>query len=490
MGDYFFKVGTTLYDAFDYSVSGLSTGSFTIQVDKNGAVGSTTGITIAQVGSTQAYIVTVSGTTGFVNAAGTYHLTIAHTAQPLNRWETNVRVTTDGLPTGSTGTANFTASSGQGRITDGTNPLSGVSVRFTRPSGGGFYTSVTTTAGLWGPVYFDADGVWPFTAQIAGYSAGSGVVTVTAGVATGPVTDIALTAMSSSGITLSQLTAYARRMYRDRTGSKAEAELTQIVNDALMMLSTEHEWPWFQTVGRVNIRAAYSVGSIAITNGSTAVVLTGGTFPFATVGVDGPAEIYINGMYHRLASITDGTNAVLVNTWQEANYSGSYTLAQIEYTLPSDLMRLSKITATNEWVWGPDPISRFSLEEARQRYSLGASAPPRMWAIERDRIVIWPAPGTDRMCNILYIRRPAELVSPGDTADWDFNLQELLRRAIDYQVACRGDCVAGDKAETFRVYRESISRNISQDRTATTWRPGLVSNGYDDLRIPGVTILG
>ena len=490
MGDYFYKVGTTLYDAFDYSVSGLATGDFTIQVDKNGVAGSNAGITIAQVGATQSYIVTVNSITGFVAAAGAYHLTIYHTSAPLNRWDTMVRVTTDGLPSGSTGTANFTAIVGNGRVTDGTNPINGATIRFSRPSGGGFYTSTTTnSSGLWGPVYFDVDGAWNFTAQISGYTLGSGTVTVSSGVATGPGTDIALTAMSSSGITLSQLTAYARRMYRDRTGSKVEAELTQVVNDSLMMLATEHAWPWYQTVGRVTVRAAYSTGTISITNGSSTVSLTGGSFPYTTVGVNGVAEIYINGMYHRLLSLTSST-ATLVNSWQEANYSGSYTLAQIEYTLPSDLMRLSKITATNEWVWGPDPISRFALEEARQRWRLSSTQPPRMWAIERDRLVVWPAPGTDKMCNILYMRRPAELVSPGDTADWDANLIELLRRAIDYQVACRGDCVAGDKAETFKTYRECISRNVSQDRTATDMRAGLVSNGYDDLRIPGVTILG
>jgi hypothetical protein len=418
-------------------------------------------------------------------------LQIWRTALPTDSWTMVYRVTADGTGDGGTGTSGFTGASSNGRITDtGSTPLANAQITITRPSGGGYYTSTLTRSdGNWGPIYFDADGSWPFTVQLSGYSAGSGTITVSSGIPTGPGADVQLTAVAStSGLTLSALLAYALRMFRDRTGSKADAELTQAVNDALMMLATEHEWPWYQTVGRINVYAAYTTGTIAMTNGSTAVTLTGGTFPFATVGVTGPAEIYVNGMYHRLASITDGTNAVMVNAWKEANYSGIYSLAQIEYTLPTDLRQLSKVTSTNQWIWGPNPVSRFTVEEARQTWSPTATSPPRMWAIERDRIVIWPPSNVDKMANLLYLRKPADLVGSTDAADWDPNLKELLYRALDYQVACRGDCVAGDKADTFRAYRESIARNVAQDRTGTSMRMGLAGGVIDELRYPGNTI--
>lgn len=488
MGDIYSKVGTTLYDYFIYPTSGLVDGDFTKQVDKNGIAGSTTGITIAQVGSTQAYAVTINGSTGFVSATGQYNMQIYRTASPTDRWQSIVRVTSDGSGGGTTGTTGFTSSTNNGRVTDGTNPLQNAQVVFTRPSGGGFYTSLLTTSlGNWGPVYFDADGTWPFTVQLAGYSQGSGSVTVSSGVPTGPGADVALSTVSAGTLTLSLLTAHARRMFRDRTGSKSDAELTETVNNALMMLASEHQWPWYQTVGRINLFSSYSTGTVAITSGTSTVTLTGGTFPSNLVSSVGPVEIYINGMYHRLSAVASGT-ATLVNAWTEDSYSGGYTIAQIEYALPTDLRQLSKISATNQWIWGPNPISRFMLEEIRQTWSPSATSPPAMWAIERDRLVVWPPADDDRMCNLLYQRKPAELVSPADLADWDANLRELLFKAIDYQVACLGDCVAGDKQETFKSYRESLSRCIDQDRWATNMNPGLMTGYADDLRNPGNTI--
>lgn len=492
MSDPYHKVSTTFYDYFVYTTTGLTGADFTIQVDRNGVAGSTTGITIAEIGSTKSYGITVNSATGFVGAVGTYNLQIYRTVTPTDLWFNVVRVTADGTGAGSTGLTGFTSTSGDGRVVDsGTTPLVNAKVIITRPSGGGLYTSaLTNSAGNWGPVYFDVDGVWSFTVQLAGYSVGSGTINVSSGIPTGPGVDITLSAVSSaSSLTLSYLAAYARQQFRDRTGSSTDTKLTQSVNDALMMLASEHEWPWYQTVGRFNILSAYTTGTVAITNGSTAVALTGGTFPANVVASVGPVELYINNMYHRLSAVTS-TTATLVNAWQETSYSGVYVLAQIEYALPTDCRQVSKVTATNQWIWGPNPTSRFNLEEARAAWMASATSPPNMWAIERDRIVIWPPSSENKMANLLYLRKPAELVGPTDVADWDSNLRELLFRAIDYQVACRGDCVAGDKGETYKSYRESLSRCVNQDRTATTRRVGLRVGMVDELRYPGNTITG
>lgn len=482
------KVSTLWQSYFDYSVGSLVQADFTVEIDKNGVSQAVAGFTITYIAGNR-YYVAADATTGFPAATGTYNVTIYRTSDPLSRWTAVVRVTNDGTPSGTTGTTAFNSATNDGRVTDGSNPLQNVTIRISRPSGGGFYTSVQTTSdGNWGPVYLDTDGVWTFTAQISGYSVGSGSITVSSGIPTGPGADIALSVVAaSSSITLSSLQAYARRMYRDRTGSKADTELTQVVNDALTMITTEHDWPWYQTVGSVTFRAAYQTGTVALTNGSKTVTLSGGTFPYTTVGITGPAELYINGLYRRIASML-ASSLTLVDTWDEANYSGIYQVAQIEYACPTDLMKLEKITSVNTWVWGPNPTSRFNIEEARQFWSIAATNPPRMWAIERDRLVIWPPSNVDKQVNLLYQRRPAELSGPTDLADWDPNLIELLRRSIDYQVSCRGDCVAGNKSECFNSYRECIARYVSQDKTSPNKRLGLLTNQYDDMRSYGVTI--
>jgi hypothetical protein len=54
---------------------------------------------------------------------------------------------------------------------------------------------------------------------------------------------------------------------------------------------------------------------------------------------------------------------------------------------------------------------------------------------------------------------------------------ELLRRAIDYQIAARGDCAAGDRQTCLAAYKEVLSRAFDQDRTSQTHRVGLTSGG-------------
>ena len=479
------KVGTTVIDYFDHTTASLPDAAFTKEVDKNGSAVANTGVTVTYIAG-QRYSVTLDGTTGPTSAAGQYNVTIYVTASPNDRWRGGFRVTTDGTPAGTSGTASFTATASDGRVTDGASALEGATVYINRPSGGGLYAALTTDAsGLWGPVYFDGDGTWPITVQRSGYTVGGGNIVVSGATATGPGTDIALTAASSTGYTLSSLLAYARRMYRDRTGGKTDTELTQAINDALLWLCSEHQWPWYHTVGRLNINATYNTGSVTLTNGSAVVTLAGGTFPSWAANGD----LYIGGMPHPILSRDSDTQVTLDSAWYEAAVTTSYDLAQTNYDLPTDCMRLDKITSTTDWLWGPDPVSRYTLEEARTRWRINAAQPARCWSIIRNQVCLWPMPSETKMVNILYYRRPTVLSSPLDEADWDTNLPSLLRRAIDYQVSLRGDCVAGSKEDTYKVLREDLSRAVSQDRTAPTRRMGLQSDYGISDRIVGATIL-
>jgi hypothetical protein len=480
----YWKVGTTCFDYFDYNAPSLATGDFTIEVDDDGVAASNAGITITYIGG-QRYAVTLNGATSVLAATGQYNVTIYRTSSIDDRWRAQFYVTDTGLPTGTTGTASFTAVSGNGRVTDGASPLESATVYIYRPSGALYATATTTAAGLWGPVFFDGNGTWAITVQRSGYSVGSGSIVVSGSTATGPGADIALSvAASSSGITLSALLGYARRMYRDRTSNKTDVELVQAINEAVLWCATQHLWPWYSTVGRVNLNGAYDTGSIACTSGSAVVTLTDGVFPAWAANGD----IYVDGMYHPVQSRDSDTQVTLVNAWSEDSYSGSYILAQTAYDLPADCMRLDKITSKVDWIWGVEPVSRATLEEARAAWQLTAQSPERLWSIFRDQIVLWPMPSARRMINLLYFRRPAVLVSSLDDADWDPNLISLLHRAIDYQVAIRGDCVAGTKDECYAVLREDLARSISQDRTATNRKIGFQRN-YDTDRIFGVNII-
>jgi len=480
-------IGVAAYEYFQYATPSLVNGDFTILVYKDGIAGSATGITIAFVADRE-YAVTFNATTSLVATAGYYDIVVYRTSAPDDRWEFSCLVSPsyyNGLGNYTAPIAIFTSAVSNGRVTDGAAALSGALVTITRPNGSVLAQAITDVAGLWGTISFDTNGTHTITVQKSGYVVAQATVVITAPTATGPGTDIAITASSSSsGVLASSLWAYARRMYKDHTGSKADAEIQDAVNEALWMVSSYRDDPWYQSVDQISIEAAYSTGTVTVTQNSAVVTLASGTWP--TWAASG--EILLSGLWYPVLTRDSGTQITLETTWEGATAAGtSYTLAQWQYDLPSDVRQLDLVVESNVWPWGPEPVSRATLELLRSSYAV-ATGSTSAWAIERDRIMLWPYPTTAQTVNLLYYRQPAALVSGGDSADWDFNRLEILRRAIDFQIACRGDCVAGTREETMKRFSEAMNRSSKQDRTSPTRRLRVGGMGGYDIRSGAVIV--
>jgi len=472
------KVGTTYRDYFDYAVTGLSDSDFTVEIAKNGANQADAGTTITNISSGRRYALEVDAASGFPSATGTYQVIIYRTSIPNDRWESIVVVNTLGLPTGTTGLASFTSTTADGRVTDGSSALEDATVYIARPSGALLAATTTDSNGNWGPVHFDADGTYSVTVQLGGYTIGTASIVVSGSTATGPGDDIEITATAAAGTLLaSTLWAYARRMFHSRTGDKADAEVQGAVNDALAMVAGARDWPWLYTTGRVNFKAAYTTGTVTVTEGSAVVTLADGTFP--TWAASG--DIYIAGQWQSIAARDGGTQLTLDNAWASADTDGSgltYVLAQYQYDLPSDCRTVVNVVVQNGWLWGPAPCSRWLIDLARMTPNASSGAPSSfMYAIEKNRMAVWPYPTADLMVNVLYIKKPAALTSASQTADWDDNQAEVLYRAIDYQVSIRGECVAGPTAELFERYKEALARAIPNDRTTRPRTVGFSGGG-------------
>ena len=475
----YWKVGTTYQDAFSYAVTGLADGDFTKTLFKDGVNVASPTVTIANPSADTRYTIEVDGSSGFVAATGTYYLVIYRTAIPNDKWSVLLEVTSNGQPSGTAGLANFTSSTGNGRITDGSSPILAATVNLKRSSGAQYAQLTTNASGNWGPVYFDQDDTYSVIAQASGYTVGTGTVTVASSgtSVTGPGADIALTAIAgSSGLAASTLWAYARRMFQSRTGTKADTEITQGVNDAIRMVAQSKDWPWLKTVGRVNLKGYYNTGTVTVTESSAVVTLSGAVFPsWAASG-----EIYIAGQWQTILTRDSDTQLTLDNAWASPDTDGSglsYILMQYQYDLPSNCRTVLNVINQNNWLWGNEPVSRWMIDIAKMSYvSLAAYSGNFMHAVERDRMVVWPYPAQDLMANILYIKQPAALVSPTDEADWDPNQLALLERAIDYQMSLRGQCVAGTADECLRRYKEELERAFPNDRSArprhTGWPGG------------------
>lgn len=464
--DEFSLLGT---DAARTPITGKVQGDFTMLLSKGTAAGqSTTGITITEIGAGK-YDVSVAAT-AFVAATGVYTLRISITVAGLAYvHEAIYAITTTGLPSGTTGAATFTSSTNNGRVTDGSSALPGATVYLRDPSNV-LYTSVTTDAlGNWGPVAFATAGVYPVYAQLAGYAQGTASITVSGATATlAPVSDIAMDAISvGSGLTLSDLMAYARRMMYDRTGTKADAELKQSVNMALDMVTKAKLWPRYVTSAQLSLRGIYSTGTVTLTIGSANIVLAGGTWP--TWAASG--KILLGGKIFEVASRTDGTTITIADTWLDADNDGSvsYTLFQDTYDLPDDMYKFGRLVPGQRWPFGGEPVSPEILFEKQMLMPALALQGPWIWTFVNDSIVVYPAPATDVLTGYWYYRRPATLVNPTDEADFDPAHVELLRRAIDYQVAVLyGKYTGGSPEQAMNRFQETMGRSASNDRTAVT----------------------
>jgi hypothetical protein len=479
-------VGVAITDSFQYSVASVADGSFTKLVYKNGSVVANTGITVTYVSDWE-YKIDINGSTGFPATAGVYDLVVYVTAAPTNRWIATYDITPAYYQVQggfNQPVATFTAAASNLRVMSGGSPLSGATVTVLRPSGSVLLQAVTDTNGLWGSIAMDVAGVYTVVAQKSNYTAGQGTITVSGSSATGSGADLSLTGTStSSGVTASSLWAYARRQYQDHVGTKADTEIREAVDDALYLIASQ-PMPdsWYQTLGTVTLNGAYQTGTVAITNGSTTVTLSSGTWP-TWAGTN--AEILLtDGLWYRVATRDSTTQITLTSAFQGNTGTGlTYTLAQMQIVLPSDCRKISEVIRTQYWIWGPDPVSRALLEMNKQTWVLGSSG-VSLWSVERDRMVIWPYSTTTSAINLLYFRAPAKLVSDTDTADWDPLRLEVLERAIDYAVSARGTCVAGDRKTCMAAFEEAYSRAAQQDRTSTTARVGLggVGSSLDNMR--------
>jgi hypothetical protein len=474
------QVGTNYRDRFflkdpisSAGTTGKTQGDFTIRVTRSttGNV-STTGIVITEIDAINDpgwYDIVASGSTSFTSAtAACYNVSVELTSDPnRNRFEQTVLVTSDGSFAGTVGAASFTATANDGRITDGTNPLSGVTVRL-RNSANTIVAQLTSdSSGLWGPVYSDVS--LTIDAQKRGYSVNnSNSITVVGSTATGPATDIALTSVtSSSSILNSDLLAYARVQARDASGSTADAVLQQCVNSAMWWIATAKFWNFYKTYGDFTLREPYSTGSLTLTNASTTVTLATGTWP--TWAASG--KLKIGNKVYRIASRTNGTTVVLATAWAEDTESGTtYVLFQDEYALASDLLKFGKPFPGPGWGACGDPSSFEKVLEAQNSMILG-EAYPRMYAVHASgssaKLLLWPYPSgsEDVQLAYWYYRRPAALVSASDTADVDPLWLELLHRSMDYQVAVRFEsCVAGDPEKCFKRLMECFARFSPNDK--------------------------
>ncbi len=497
--DIYVKYGTQLIDHWWLTTNTATAGvagqaaNITLLLSKDTAtVTSNTGVTITEVNSVSRpglYCILANPTTSFVATTGTYSGTISWNTNPMYAATKTYRVTSNGAPSGTTGAAIFTATTGDGRVTDGTNPLALATVYIATSAGAPYDQLTTDASGLWGPVFFNVDGVYTFYIYLAGYSSVSGTITVSGSTTTGPLEDEVMTAIaSSSGLTLTDLKTYGRLQIRGNVGTAADTMLTSGINDALWDIARSYKWSWYMQDGMLTFRETYATGTLAFTVNDATVTLTGGTWP---TWIANGGKILYQGIYYIVASRTSGTVIELDAEWSQGSVSDVGYVAYLNtYDLPDDCMIFEKVFPGMGWGWRPDPVSYSSLVEYMANNNFQAPN-PGLFAIQNNQIVLWPAPSTTRNWPIFYYRRPAQLINGTDEADWDPLQLTVLQRAIDYQMAIRFTTVlAGTVKECYDAYQKALNLALNNDkanaaRTGTGRAPRNIS--IADMRLPDAT---
>jgi hypothetical protein len=455
------------------AITGKTKASFTFNLSKNGVGNvSTTNITLTEVDATNnagEYIVTVPAT-DFVAASGVYELYVGYTADLSYFFELKATVTPSVVPAVPLGEASFTAASGNGRITDGTNPVVGAVVYVVDPSGKAYTSAITDANGLIGTLYFTVAGTYTAYAMKAGYAQTSFSIVVSGTTTTGPLTDAALTATAStSGMTLAELRAYGRMMVHDQVGTEADTKINGAVNDALGMLAKSRLWSWLWTDWDLNVHAQYNTGIITITSGTTGAVVSTMSVSLPT-WVDSNCKILIKGKWLRIASRTNTTTLVLTDTWPEATYAGGYTIVKDEYVLPTDCLKFGMPFSGIDWLWKTEPVS-FEEIRAMQIVTRTPLNFPGVHAIHNNKIILCPWPAVDAYYPCIYFKAPSLLVSDSDAADWDPQHLEVLQRGIDYQLCLRfGATVLGDVKTCFAAYKEAFNRACANEKDSPQFR--------------------
>lgn len=471
------KVGTNWKDSFylknkstDAPITGKVQGDFTIQVSR-GTTGNlaTTGITITEPDASNnpgQYDIVASGSNSFTSTtAGKYYVTIRLTSDNYYTFEQTVLVTADGTFEGSSGAARFVATASDGRITDGTNPITGATIRLLNSSNVILAQTSSDASGLWGPVFLDESVT--ISAQRSGYSINtSNSITVVGTTATGPAADVTLaTVTSSSGILCSDLTSYARVQARNVTGTQSDTVLLQAVNNAVAWVATARFWERYKTHGELSLQEPYATGTIAIANASTTVTLTTGTWPsWAASG-----KLLISGKLYRIASRSSNNVVLLTTAWaDDALTASTYTLIRDEYPLPADCLKFGRFYPGQAWGDGGSPASLEYVLQAQNDFTYSQKY-PSMYAVHgsgnSDKLILYPHPNDSQQLPFWYYRKPATLTTGTDTVDADALHLELIHRSIDYQIAIRYEsCVAGDPERCMRRLLEVFNRLAGSDK--------------------------
>jgi hypothetical protein len=123
-----------------------------------------------------------------------------------------------------------------------------------------------------------------------------------------------------------------------KLGGRLRRDVRRAIDEAYRDLPQQAYWAYFRRYAIINTVASQTTGTIAYTNSSRTVTLSGATFPSTAVKY----RILIGTAHYDIESYTDSTHVVLPeasNPGADVAASTAYTLYRNEYPLPTNFRR-------------------------------------------------------------------------------------------------------------------------------------------------------
>lgn len=248
-------------------------------------------------------------------------------------------------------------------------------------------------------------------------------------------------------------------------------DLVRLSNRVLRQIALKRDWRYYQTKDSITVEAAYTTGTVDVTNGSATVTGTGTVFDSSWVGrkfmVSSTTGVFT------IASYVSPTEITITPVWPyDSDTDLSYWIFQNEVAVPQNLMRLThdglvdaitqqplkpntKGRALRKWfgyVYTDIDIVRVSPVTWPWEYC--------QWGMDSANIpkLVFNAVGeSDRVLDLYYYRYPDTVSAIHERPDIPEFLEEYFLQCLAEKY--RGRVVSKDEASTaFRSDRLRISK--------------------------------
>lgn len=185
-------------------------------------------------------------------------------------------------------------------------------------------------------------------------------------------------------------------------------DIRDSINDALLEIWGQHDWPWFQGQRLIQVTAPYVTGTVTYTAANRRFTLSGGTWPeWADYGtlIISPVNVKVSKrLSDTVIEIEDGSSLL-----EDISTPRAYKLARNEYPLDDNVRKVAYVTFDT---YAKIPLCYVPPLEFNKPTTTVLGT-PRYFTIQRDRrtlgglsLVFWPIPPLAKTVQYTCIRKP------------------------------------------------------------------------------------